>query len=79
MISSILELANERPSLTDCALDDKSEGTEIDCAALDAEDKLAFKLFKPLTVPSTAFCSAAVSTAIVLTASSSSAPGVERK
>ena len=77
-ISSILALADERPSLTDCALSDNSEGTVMDCAALEADDKLVFKSLRPFTVPSTAFCNAAVSTAIVLTASSSS-PGDERK
>ena len=74
----MLELADDRPSLTDWAFDDKSVGTEIDWAALEADDKLEFKSLRPFTVPSTAFWRAAVSTAIVLTASSSSL-GEERK
>jgi hypothetical protein len=44
----------------------------IDAVAFEASEILEFSSERPLTVPSTAFCNAAVSTAIVLTTSSSS-------
>ena len=62
----------DSPWLKSSAFFSISVGTFIVAAAFDALEILELSSESPLTVPSTAYCKAAVSTPIVLTTSSSS-------